>query len=64
MNKEQKIFILGASCAIATIVRGHGCGTECEEAFRACIGTWDAFINANPDEYDINILSPHFKPAT
>lgn len=59
-HDDQKGFIRGAACAVATIISGHGYGTECKEAFKACVGSWDNFLSAEPDPYDIDILSPHF----
>lgn len=62
MPDGKKEFIRGAACAVAAIISGHGFGTECKEAFGACVGSWDNFIATDPDEHDINILEPHFKP--
>ena len=63
MKEDQIAFIRGAACAIATIVHGHGIGTETREAFSACIGAWSDLEAAGCDQFDIDILAPHFKPT-
>lgn len=60
MTVEEKNFVKGASCVITTTIVGHGISTEVEDAFKACIGTWDNLIQAEVDEYDLDVLRPYF----
>lgn len=61
-QQGRKEFIRGAACAVATLIRSHGAIVEANEVFEACVGSWDNFMSAEPDQYDIDILEPHFKP--
>jgi hypothetical protein len=58
MNKEEKAFIKGAACVIATILRGHGEqeASIVKEAFKACIGTYENLLNADVDPFDLEML--------
>lgn len=62
MTSEEKAFIRGAACALGAITRYHGADTPVEESWKACIGSWETFIAADPDQFDIDSLSPYFKP--
>jgi hypothetical protein len=58
---QDDAFIRGYACCVACIIKGHGISTEVNEAFNAGIGSLQRCVDANCDEYDIEILKKHFK---
>jgi len=58
---QNRAFIQGAACAITSTIRTHGIDTGLREAFQTCIGSMDNAINAECDDYDLEILIQHFK---
>lgn len=58
--KDQ--FVMGYCCAVATIVRGHGAGTETEEALSYIgVKTVKDLRSKGVDEFDIEALKPVLK---
>jgi hypothetical protein len=58
---DKDAFTRGCACAIASIIHGHGIGTETREAFTSCIGSLQECIDAKVDNFDMNILKQYFK---
>lgn len=54
-------FIQGYACAVANLIRMHGCDTPAEELFRDGIGSLQACRGANVDPFDMEILEKYFK---
>lgn len=55
-------FQCGYACAVATIVSGHGSGTETKEALQSAgLTSLSKLREIKADEYDVKILKPLIK---
>ena len=61
MNKFQKDFSKGYSCAVANLIRDHGDGTEAEDCYKANFLSIKELKEIDADIYDIETLTPMIK---